>query len=282
MTPLALTGATGQLGGRVARLLADAGLPLRLVVRDPSRAPHLPGAEVATATFSDADAVRAALSGVQVALMVSAGESATRLEEHRTFVAAAAEAGVQHLVYTSFAAASPEAVFTLGRDHFHTEEAIRASGMAFTFLRDNFYADVLPLFADPSGAVRGPAGDGRCAFVVRQDVAEVAASVLRDPARHAGRTHTLTGPESLTFAEAMTVLANITGTPYHFEDETVEEAYASRRAGWPGEPEWQYEAWVSTYTAVASGALAEVTPDVETILGRPATSLAEFAATLTR
>lgn len=180
-TPIALTGATGHLGGQIARLLSAAGLPLRLVVRNPARAPELPDATVAQATYGDADAVRAALSGIDTALMVSAGESATRLEEHRTFVKAAAEAGVRHLVYTSFAAASPDAVFTLGRDHFHTEEAIKASGMTYTLLRDNFYADVLPLFADAQGVVRGPAGDGRCAFVVRSDVAEVAASVLQNP-----------------------------------------------------------------------------------------------------
>ena len=277
---VAVTGATGNLGGRVARLLADAGVPLRLVVRDPARAPHIPGAEVAVASYGDAAALRQALTGVETAFMVSAAESATRLDEHLTFVAAAAEAGVRHLVYTSFAAAAPDAVFTLGRDHFHTEEAIRNSGMGFTLLRDNFYADVLPLFADEHGVVRGPAADGRCAFVVRSDVAEVAATVLRAPDEHAGRSYELTGPESLTFTEAMRVLAEVTGRPYSFEDETVEEAYESRRRNWPGEPDWQYEAWVSTYTAVASGALAAVSPDVETVLGRPATSLAQFAAGL--
>ncbi|WP_232548428.1 SDR family oxidoreductase [Propioniciclava soli] len=278
--PIAVTGATGQLGGAVARRLSAAGVPLRLVVRTPARAPHLPGADVAQATFGDADAVRDSLTGVDVVLMVSAGESATRLEEHRTFVRAAAEAGVKHVVYTSFAAAAPDAVFTLGRDHFHTEAAIRDAGLGFTFLRDNFYADALPAFADADGVVRGPASEGRCAFVVRADVAEVAATVLRSAADHAGATYTLTGPESLTFADALAELGAATGRPYRFENETVEDAHASRRAQWPGEPDWQYDAWVSTYTAVASGALAEVTGDVPALLGRPAKSVAEFARTL--
>ena len=278
--PIAITGATGQLGGRVARLLADAGVPLRLVVRTPSRAPELPGCEVAQAEYGDADAVREALSGCDLALMVSAGESADRVDQHRTFVNAAAAAGVQHLVYTSFAAASPEATFTLGRDHWHTEEAIRDSGATFTLLRDNFYADVLPLFADAHGVVRGPAGDGRCAFVARTDVGEVAASVLREPAAHADATYTLTGPESLTFAEALAILSHVTNRPYRFENETVEAAYGRRRADWPGEPDWQYEAWVSTYTAVASGALAEVSDDIPALLGRRATSVATLAETL--
>lgn len=276
---LALTGVTGRLGGAVARGLAGE-TGLRLVVRDASRAPRM-NAEVAVASYGDGEAVKTALAGVDVLFMVSAAESETRLQEHLMFVAAAAASGVRHIVYTSFAAAAPEATFTLARDHFHTEEAIKASGMDFTMLRDNFYADELPLYADASHVVRGPAGDGRCSHVVRSDVAEVAAEVLRRPADHAGLTYTLTGPEALTFPEALAVLREVTGRPYRFVDETVEEAYASRRAGWPGYPEWHYDAWVSTYTAVASGELSMVSGDVERILGRPATSLREFAASLT-
>ena len=82
-TPIAVTGATGHLGGQIARLLSAAGVPLRLVVRNPARAPELPDAEVARATYADADAVRAALAGVDVAFMVSAGESAARREDRK-------------------------------------------------------------------------------------------------------------------------------------------------------------------------------------------------------
>ena len=282
MTPrIAVTGATGPLGARVADLLAAQGVPLRLVVRDPDRAPHLPDAEVAVASYGDAGAVEAALRGVEVALMVSAGESATRAQDQATFVSAAAAAGVRQLVYTSFAAASPDAVFTLGRDHGATEAAITASGLAFTFLRDNFYADALPLFAGADRVARGPAGEGRCSFVVRDDVAQVAAAVLGQPDAHAGATYTLTGPDSLTLTQAYAVLSEVTGQRFRFEDETLTQAYASRREGWPGEPDWVYDAWVSTYAAIATGALAPVSPDVERILGRPATTLGAFAASLT-
>lgn len=264
----------------MAALLAAEGIPLRLVVRDASRAPALADAQVAVATFGDAAAVTAALTGIDVALMVSAGESATREQDQETFVRAAAAAGVQHVVYTSFAAAAPDAVFTLGRDHGATEAVIRESGLHFTLLRDNFYADVLPAFAGAQRVARGPAGEGRCSFVVREDVAQVAAAVLREPLEHRGATYTLTGPASFTLAEAYAVLSEATGQEYRFENETLEQAYASRRAGWPGEPDWVYDAWVSTYAAIATGALAPVSPDVERILGRPATSLDAFARSL--
>src|SRR6476660_4285964 len=101
MTLYAITGSTGHLGGRVARALAG-DLPLRLIVRDRSRAPKLPGTDIAVATYGDHEASVAALTGVDVLFMVSAAESPTRREEHRSFIAAAAEAGVGHLVYTSF------------------------------------------------------------------------------------------------------------------------------------------------------------------------------------
>jgi len=198
--------------------------------------------------------------------MVSAAESADRQGEHRTFIDAAAAAGVQHIVYTSFAGAAPDATFTLGRDHWHTEEHIRASGMRFTFLRDNFYLDFVPHFAGEDGVIRGPAGDGRAAMVARADVARSAVTVLRAPEEHAGAAYAITGGEAITLTEAAAVLSEARGTPVTFHDETIPEAYASRRR-WPA-PDWQYDAWVSTYTAIASGEVATVSGDVERLTGR--------------
>lgn len=270
MALIAVTGSTGAVGGAVARLLADQAP--RLVVRNAARAPAIPGSEVAVASYDDGAAARAALDGVDVLFMVSAAESANRREEHRTFISAAAEAGVRHLVYTSFAGAAPEATFTLGRDHWDAESAIRSSGMAFTLLRDNFYLDVLPLFADGTGAIRGPAGSGRVAAVARADVAEVAAAVLRSPDQHAGAVHQLTGPEALTLDEVAARAGAALGKDLRYAAETVDEAYASRRAAYDVE-QWQLDAWVSTYTAIADGSVAEVTDDVSTLLGKPARTL---------
>lgn len=275
MSPLGITGSTGQLGGRVARLLAEEGIEQRLVVRDASRAPKL-GAEVAVAAYDDGDAVVAALSGVEVALMVSAAEEANRVRSHRIFVDAAAAAGVEHLVYISFYGASKDATFTLARDHWATEEYIKTSGMAWTFLRDNFYLDVLPYFVGKDGALRGPAGEGRFAGVARDDVADCAVAVLRDPAAHAGRTYSLTGPQALTMPEVAATITEVTGRPVRFENETVDEAYESRAVY--SAADWQVDAWVTTYTAIAAGELAEVTDDVRTLSGHPPMTLAELLA----
>jgi uncharacterized protein YbjT (DUF2867 family) len=272
MTTLAVTGATGQVGGRTARLLSDADVPVRLLVRDPGRAPALPGAEVVQAAYGD-DRTVEALRGVDTVLMVSGEEDARRVELHRAFVEAAVEAGVRHLVYTSFVGAGDASGFLLGRDHGATEQIIRDAGLDFTFLRDNFYAEEFPRYADENGVIRGPAGTGRVALVSRRDVAEVAALVLRDPATHARRSYDLTGPEALTLDEVAAILTQVTGRPHRFVDESMEEARASRSHY--GAPEWLVDAWISTYTAIRDGELEDVSDDVPRLLGRPATSFAE-------
>ena len=209
-------------------------------------------------------------------MMVSGAESADRVQQHYTFVDAAAAAGVRHIVYTSFVAAAPDSTITLGRDHYATEQRIRAAGITFTFLRDNIYLDFVNDMVGDDGVIRGPADGGRAAMVARQDVARVAAAMLLDPAPHAGMSYDITGPEALTLDEVAAVLSAHRGEAVTFHDESIPEAYASR-ARW-GAPDWQVDAWVSTYVAFARGELAAVSTDVERVTGRPAVSLSELLA----
>lgn len=273
---IGLTGVTGHLGSRVRELLAQTAgdtAPLVLLARVPAKVTASPRDEVRACDFADPDGARKALAGVDTLLMVSASESADRLDQHRGFVRAAEAAGVRHIVYTSFQGAAPDCTFTLGRDHWATEQAIREEGLGYTFLRDSFYADFLPLMAQ-EGVIRGPAGDGRVAAVARADVAAVAAVVLADPGAHVGTTYDLTGPEALTLAEVAAIVEEMTGRPTRFLDETLPEAYASRASY--GAPDWQVEAWVSTYTAIAAGEVAAVSDAVPRLTGRPATSLRDL------
>ena len=274
---LAVTGVTGTVGRLTADALADAGVPFRMLARSPERAPHFPDSAVVACSYGDAASARAALEGVQTLFMVSAAENAERLREHETFLEAAAEAGVRHIVYTSFFGAAPDATFTLARDHYATEQRIRQLGIGHTFLRDNLYLDFVEYMVGEDGVIRGPAGDGRAAMVARADVARVAAEVLQHPGEHAGATYDLTGPEELTMAEVAEKLAGHLGRAISFHDETVEEAYESRKK-WDA-PDWQYDAWVSTYTAIAAGELAGVSGAVERVTGRRPLSLDEYLET---
>lgn len=270
---IAVTGSTGYVGGAVTRLLRDGGARLRLVVRDPARAPTGAG-EVVRAPFGDRTAATDALSGAEVLFMVSASESRDRLDQHWTFVDAAASAGVRHVVYTSFLGAAADATFTFARDHWATEEQLRASGMTWTFLRDSFYLDFLPMMAGEDGVIRGPAGDGRVAAVARDDVARSAAAVLQDPTAHTGVTYDLTGPEAMSLAQVAATITDVTGRSTRYEEETVEQAYASRAEY--GVEDWQVDGWVSTYTAIAAGEVDVVSGDVERLTGNAPVSLAEL------
>ena len=271
---LAVTGSTGHLGGRVARALADLGREQTLVVRDSSRAPQLAGARVRQASYRDGAASRAALEGTQTLFMVSGSESVDRVDEHRSFIDAAAAAGITHIVYTSFFGAHPEAVFTLARDHFATEQHIRESGMDFTFLRNNFYMDFFALLAGEDGVIRGPAGSGRVSAVSRADLADAALAVLRDPGAHRGAAYDLTGREALSLNDVARIITQKTGRTVSFHDETLPEAYESRASY--GAPSWQVDAWVSTYTAMAAGEQARITDDVLLLTGHQPETLGEF------
>jgi len=271
---IAVTGATGEVGGRVARRLAERGAPLRLVVRDAARAPEIDGAEVAGgAQYADGDAMLRALAGVDTLLLVSAGEALDRVDQHRSAIDAAVRAGVERIVYLSFLGCAADATFTFARDHFHTERHVRSSGVRWTFLRDSIYMDFIPLFAGEDGVIRGPADDGRVAAVARDDVADVAAVVLTEDG-HDGATHDLTGPEAFTLAEAAEELSRATGGQVRFVNETLDEARASRAPS--GAPDWVIEGWVTTYAAIAAGELDVTTDAVERLTGRRPRSLADF------
>nr|WP_232806834.1 NAD(P)H-binding protein [Geodermatophilus chilensis] len=277
---IAVTGATGALGRRVVERLAgrpDVGL--RLVVRDAARAPRVPGAEVAAvpAGYADGSGLTSALAGVRTLYLVSAAEAEDRLQQHLTAVSAAAAAGVQRVVYTSFLGAAPDAVFTLARQHAATEEALAATGVRTTVLRHAMYADFVPFFAvleDGQAVIAAPADDGRASFVSRDDLADVAAAVLADdsPALD-GAVLDVTGPEALSLDDAAAVLAEVTGRPAVYRRQTVEEAWATRRPS--GHPDWEVEGWVTSYRAIAAGEMARVTDVVPTLTGHPARTVAE-------
>ena len=272
---LAITGASGNVGGATARLLSERGLPLRLLANTPSRAPELPGAIAVKCSYEDTLTTRVALEGVDVLFMVSAPESEDRLSKHLAFVDAAAASGVRHIVYLSFMNAAPDATFTLARTHFHTEERIKASGMTYTFLRDNFYADFFVELPDEEGRILGPAGDGRVGVVAREDAGRVAAGVLADPGRYENQTLDVTGPEALTLDEIAAILTRMQGRPVTYVRETVEEAYESRKK-WPA-AQWEYDSWVSTYTSIARGEMDVVSTTVRDVTGRDPLTFEEVA-----
>jgi NAD(P)H dehydrogenase (quinone) len=302
---LAVTGAGGELGSRVAAGLARIGFSQRLIVRDLTRAPHLPGAEaIQVSSYGDASGMRRALAGIHKLFLISARDrfgvahisaknhvpppSYDRLQEHRTAVDAAAAVGVQHIIYLSVINAAPHATFILAHDHFHTEEHIRAKGVPFTFLRAGLYTDNVPQCVSADDGIRVPAGEGRAAWVTRDDIARVAVSVLTETG-HEGRTYDVTGPEALTMAETAERLSAVVGRRIFYHAQTPQEARTShstsrlekyeaerRLLTGHGLDDYEVEVFVTHFLQIATGELSGVSNTVPDLTGYPAQSLAQY------
>ncbi|HEX8919003.1 MAG TPA: SDR family oxidoreductase [Chloroflexota bacterium] len=271
---VAITGATGEIGRRVARNLAERGIAQRLIVRDQERAPHLPNSEIAVASsYSDKTSMRRALTGTHTLFLVSGRESADRVQHHVDAIDTAVAAGVQRIVYLSFIGAASNATFTLARQHYLTEQHIRSSGVRFTFLRPALYLDSIPRYVGEDGALRGPADGGSGAFIARDDIAGVASVVLPSE-DHDGETYNLTGREELTLTQCAEQLSRVVGRTIIFQDETLEEAWRSR-SGY-GAPHFEKEGWITSYLAIAAGEMGPASDIVYRLTGQDALTLEEY------
>jgi NAD(P)H dehydrogenase (quinone) len=302
---LAIAGASGQVGRRVAERLAMLGLAQRLIVRDPSRVPRVPGAETAIATsYGDAVSMQRALEGVNKLFLISARDrfgiahiSAKnrmkpppydRLQQQITAVNAATAAGVEHIVYLSVLNAAADATFILAHDHFHTEEHTRATGVPFTFLRAGLYTDNVPHSVSADDVIRAPAGEGRAAWVTRDDIADVAVAVLAGSG-HEGRTYDVTGPEALTMDETAQRLSAAVGRRIVYRAQTPEEARKTRSTSrleqfeaerqmltGHGLDDYEVEVFITHFLQIATGELAVVSDTVPKLTEHPAQSLADY------
>jgi NAD(P)H dehydrogenase (quinone) len=302
---LAVTGSTGQIGSRVAARLALLNLPQRLIVRDPSRAPRLQGADIYQASsYSDAAAMGKALAGVETLFLVSARELMgvikqsedlnrpmpyyDRLHEHIAAVSAAAAVGVRRVVYLSFLNAASDATFILAREHFRTEEFIRSTGIEYTFLRQGLYMDNVPMHVMSDDVIRAPAGEGKVAWIARDDIADVIVASMTG-SDHAGQTYNITGPVALSMRETAEQLSTVIGRKISYHLQTPREARTCRNMSrminheiarqsstGKGITESEIEGWISHYLQIATGEAGPASDDVLRVTGHPAQSLADY------
>jgi NAD(P)H dehydrogenase (quinone) len=268
---IVVTGSTGRVGGLVAQRLESGGHPMRLLVRDPRRAPQIKDAQVHAAEYGDPEALAEGLRKGDRVFMVSlwiGGD--TRLDLHRSFIEAAARADVAQLVYLSFVNAGPTAIFSHAREHGATEEMLRASGVPWTAIRNSMYADDIPGWFDPDGVAREPGDEARMSFSYRPELADVIAVTLTKPG-HAGRTYNITTPESVSMRELAQIASQVTGETYDYDpisdDEWIERWKAQ------GRPDWALEAGLTSYQALRAGELDVVSDDYEKVTGRKAATI---------
>ena len=274
MPKIAVTGVTGNLGGMVSRLCKKNKIEVRNLARNVEKAEKLGFSNVFKSSYDKSEDTVKSLEGIEVLFMVSGSENPNRIQQHKDFIDVAKIVGVSHIIYLSFYNASKNSIFTLGRDHYATEEYIKENGFKYTFLRDNFYVDFFVDLCREYGEIKGPAGNGKVSAVVRSDVSEVVAKILENPGKCENQTLNMTGPEELSMDEIVKTVSKYFGKEIKYIEETVEEAYESRKI-WKAE-QWEYDSWVSTYTAIAENEQSGISNDIEKVLGRKATSLAEY------
>ncbi len=280
---LLVTGASGHLGRRTVEILLEARAGKIIAgTRDPSKIADLAakGAEVRKVDFDD-PALAGALQGVDRLLLISTDaldKPGRRLEQHKAAVAAAKQAGVKHIVYTSMPKPEPGSPIPFAPDHYGTEQALAESGLGWTVLRNAWYQENL-LHALPqalgSGKWFSAAGDGKVAHVSREDAAYAAAAALAATPNGNVR-YDITGGEAITTAEIARLASEATGKPIEVVNVSDEQLTQGMIAA--GMPAFLAPVYASFDTNTRVGNAALATDAIQQLTGRAPRSLKQFFA----
>jgi len=272
---LVVTGSTSHVGRLVAGELSTRGMRQRLLVRDPLRAPDIAGAEIAIADYGDRQSIADALEPDDRVFMVSLHEGpGQRVPHHRAFIEAAASAGVAHIVYLSFVAAGPDAIFLHARSDGETERLLAESGVPWTAIRNSLYADDIPGWFDSDGVNTVPGGEGRMSFSYRPELARAIAVTLTEPG-HEGKTYDIVTPQSVSMRELAEIAWAVTGQNYRYaptSDAWWEERWRAR-----GKEPWAIEAGLTSYAALRAGEFDVTSDDYRTLTGEDPLSVSDIA-----
>lgn len=283
-----LTGATGHFGKATIDHLLKKGTPAHTIaalVRDEAKATELKakGIQIRKGDYNDYASLQSAFTGIDKVLLVSGNDLHDRLKQQESAVKAAREAGVKHIIYTSFVRknetdTSPIAM--VGKSHIETEKFIKASGIPYTILLNNLYTDMLPIFFGEQVLNTGiflPAGSGKAAYTTRNDMAEAAANILIEQG-HENKTYTIANTESYTLQDAATILHDVTGKSVAYVNPTAAEYIAAlTQTGVPAE----YVGFFAAFSeAIKQGEFETQNTDLEKILKRKPVTLREYLTTV--
>ncbi|WP_348788249.1 SDR family oxidoreductase [Leifsonia sp. NPDC080035] len=279
---IVVTGATGHLGRLTVDALLERGVPaaeIRAAGRSAERlAPFAArGVQTAVIDFEKPETLDAAFADASALLLVSGSEVGKRVEQHRNAIEAAARAGVGRLVYTS-APRATDTDLVLAPEHAETERILAASGLPVTILRNNWYTENYAGQVDTaaaSGELVGSAGEGRVASASRKDYAEAAAEVLVGDG-HEGAVYELSGDVAWTFDDLAAAIGDLLGREVSYRSVSPEEHARILTAA--GLDEGTAGFVVALDGNIREGALAEATPTLSELIGRPTTPLAQGLA----
>ena len=267
-----VTGATGALNGATVDHLLErvAASDIVVAVRDTAKAGRFAdlGIEVRRADYADPASLAPAFDGADQLLLVSSSDQkADAVSLHRAAVDAAVQVGVGRILYTSHQGAAPDTPFGPGRDHAATEQLLAASGIAWTSLRNGFYAHTLAWSLGDwreSGVITVPV-DGPMSWTAREDSAEAAAVILASNGGYDGAV-TLTASAAPTFADIAAMASDATGRPVRMR-EIGDDAWVAAQVA-AGQPEFVARFMLGMYRAAHEGFFAGTDPLLATLLGR--------------
>jgi len=286
MSQILITGATGHLGAAVTENLLKKTnqANINVLVRDAAKAAtfEAKGVTAKIGDYNDYNSLLAAFKGIDKLYLVSGNDIANRKAQHENAVRAANEAGVKHIVYTSFQhknETETSAISFIAASHLYTEKLIKATGITYTILQHGLYADIIPLFAGEhlldNKTIFLPAGEGKCAFATREDFAEAGANVLLEESEKFNHTTIeLAGSEAVSWRQIAAIISEITGQEINYVSPSADDFSSTlEKAGVPAE----YIGLFSGFSqALAQGEFDEITGDMETLLARKPVSVAEY------
>ncbi len=280
-----VTGATGHFGNATINFLLEKGVKasqISALVRNEQSADEFKklGLSTLIGDYDNYNSLVTAFTGLEKLLFVSSSDIINRTAQHQNVINAAKEAGVKHIIYTSFqrrneSEASP--LWIVAQSHIQTEKWLKESGIDYTILKNNLYMDFLPGFIGEkvaeSGVIFIPAENGKVSAVLRSEMAEAAASILATDG-HIGKEYDFTNAEAVTYQEIAKTVSEVIGKPINYVSPSVEE-YGKTLSSY-GVPAEVVGIFSSFAVAQAQGELDLESTDLEKLLGRRPTSVKDF------
>lgn len=281
MKKILVTGATGNLGTAVINQLLKSAKASHIaaLARDEKKAEYLKenGIEVHLGTFDDPASLDKAFQGIDKVLLISTGDP-NRFQQHKNVVDAAKKTGVKFIAYTSVPLKdlNTSAAKFLLESHFQTEDYIKESGLAYAFLRNNIYADMLPMYVGEKVFETGiylPAGTGKVPFALRREMGEGTANLLLQSEQHQNKTYDITNIELYSFEDVAEVLSELSGKEIIYANADLDEFTKKMETG--NLPEHVVSIFIAFVTDFKNHQYEKATGDLERLLGRKPATLKE-------
>lgn len=290
MKKIMITGATGSLGSQVLQILIQkaGSKDLSAIARDPSKLASVrdQGVNVIQADYEDKESLLKAFQGIDILYFVSGSEIDKRMKQHKNVIDTAKEAGIKHVIYTSFQRktetdASP--IAPIASAHVQTEKWLKGSGLTYTILKHALYSDVIPMFLGEDvidkGVIYQPAGDGKVSFASRSDMAAAAAVILTSEG-HGNKTYEIAGSKSCSYGNIAKIMSNLSGKQITYVSPSAEEFRKTLADA--GVPAGIIEMNSMFNEGIRQGEFDFPDPTLEKLIGRKPQSVEDFLKTVYR